>query len=137
METINNEIKQIQTITKQEFIAMWKTASNDKRRKPIYKEEEIKVYNPNTRKYESKIHKVKVKGFLHPEHHILYNIVRGKPLSRGFIEHTVGYLTALSFFTSNYPNQYYSNLLYEPFKELITREKFDALIVEVQQIAKN
>jgi len=135
MEAMQKEVNKIKSITKKEFITMWKAASNSKKRLPTYKEEEIKVYSYETNRYEPRTHKVKVKGFLYPEHYILYNIVRGKPLSRGFGEHTDGYRSALGFFTSKYPSKYFTEILYEPFKEGMTKEQFEALILEAQEIA--
>lgn len=137
MENTTIELNLIQAITKKEFVTLWKAASNDKRRKPIYKEEEIKVYSYETKRYEPIKHKVKVKGFLYPEHHIIYNIVRGFPASRGFGENTDGYLSALGFFKSKYLHQSFMDVLYEPFRDSMTKEKFDNLIIEVKNVINN
>jgi hypothetical protein len=136
MEAVKNEVKEIKAITRKEFVTMWKAASNSSKRKPTYKQEEIKVFSYATKKYEPMTHKVKVKGFLYPEHHILYNIIRGLPLSRGFGEHTDGYRFALQFFTCPFPSSYMLERLYEPFKEGMTYEKFKELINEAQEIVR-
>lgn len=137
MEAVKNEVKEIQAITRKEFVTMWKAASNSVKRKPTYKQEEIKVFSHITKKYEPMKHKVKVKGFLYPEHYILYNIVRGKPLTRGFGEGTDGYRFAAQFFTCSFPSLYMLERLYEPFKEGMTYDKFKELIKESQEIIRS
>jgi hypothetical protein len=132
---ITEEFNPMQSIKRKDFIAMWKVISNSPKIKPTFVKEEIKVYSHETQKYEPMTHKVKVKGFVYPEHHILYNIVRGKPLSRGFGEGTDGYRNALSFFRSYY-SKYANEKLYEPFKEHMTFEEFEKIVSEAKSIVK-
>lgn len=120
----NNEV--VSTITRKEFCIIWKKVSNDKRTKPSLVEH--KSYGGGT-------YKVKEKGWIYPEHHIIYNLIRSLPASRGFKEGTEGYENALNFLkkTSNFG---YAGYILKPFEEYIPAEKFKALLLEIQTLLK-
>lgn len=120
----NNEVVSI--ITRKEFCILWKKISNDKRAKPHLVE--YKSYGGHT-------YKVKEKGWIYPEHHILYNIIRGLPSSRGFKEDSEGYKNALNYFKHFYELKYITHL-HKPFAEVITLENFKKLLFEIKEIVK-
>jgi hypothetical protein len=130
------EFNPMQSITIKNFVAIWKNISNSPRIKPTFVEKKGARYNYKTRKTKIFTYKEKIKGFIYPEHHILYNMVRGLPLSRGFGVKTPGYKTALDFFTNNKNKEYYNKKLYEPFKESMTMEEFEKILTEAKKIAK-
>ncbi len=107
-------------INKKEFIEIWKKISNDKRIRP--KLVEHKSYYGTT-------YKTKEKGWLYPEHHILYNLIRGYPANRGFLENSEGFENALNFFKES-SSIYKSNLMFEPFKEHLSKEQYSNLLLE-------
>lgn len=119
----NNEV--VSMITRKEFCIIWKKISNDKRTKPTLVEH---------KNYDGSTYKVKEKGWIYPEHHIIYNLIRGLPASRGFKEGTEGYDNALNFLKSS--NFNYANHLFKPFAEYIPTDKFKALLLEIQALLK-
>lgn len=120
----NHEV--VSTITRKEFCIIWKKVFNDKRTKPSLVE--YKSYGGGT-------YKVKEKGWIYPEHHIIHNLIRDLPASRGFKEGTEGYENALNFLkkTSNFG---YASYVLKPFEEHIPAEKFKALLLEIQNLLK-
>lgn len=115
----------VSTITRKEFCIIWRKVTNDKRIKPTLVEH--KAYGET--------YKVKEKGWIYPEHHIIYNVIRGLHPQRGFDEGTEGYENALNFLkkTSNFG--YAGNIL-KPFEEFIPADKFKSLLLEIQYILK-
>ena len=123
---INTELKNaLTTITTKEFIAIWKKIANSEKRKPTF----------TTEMHYGKPCKMRQKGFIYPEHHIIYNIVRGKPASRGFQENTEGYDKAMAYFKSNASNV--SDLMYAPFEGHMSKETFGLIRDEVRKIAQS
>lgn len=116
----------VSTITRKEFCIIWKKVSNDKRTKPSFVE---------YKNYDGSTYKVKEKGWIHPEHHIIYNLIRDLPASRGFKEGTEGYENALNYLKNSYNFNYASHIL-KPFEEHIPAEKFKALLLEIQTLLK-
>lgn len=125
---INEEFNAMQAINRKAFNAMWKAISNSDKRKPTFVE-----LNPNG----SFVQKLKVKGFIYPEHHILYNLVRGLPTCRGFGAETDGYKNALAFFKSSYNSKHLNKKLYEPFENYMTLEEFEKVLAEAKTILKD
>ncbi len=123
------------TITKQQFKTIWKQISNDQRIKPIFEDVKCGKYDWETKKYITFMQKIKTKGFIYPEHHILYNILRELPIKRGFQPESIGYLDALDFFKGN-PSSYKINKIYLPFKDLMSSEDFSFLINESKKLLK-
>lgn len=120
----NEEISSI--ITQKEFCIIWKKISHDKKSKPYLVEHN--AYGGGT-------YKTKEKGWIYPEHHIIYNMLRGLPPTRGFKEGTEGYKDALNFlkFTANFG---YNGYIFKPFEEYITEENFKILLLEIKNILK-
>lgn len=123
--TVENNEK-LSVIKNKEFCILWKTVANDKRTKPHLVE--YKTYGGQT-------YKVKEKGWIYPEHHIIYNIIRGLPASRGFKEDSEGYKNALSYLKHFY-HLHSFNHLHKPFADSITTEKFKILLLEMKEILK-
>lgn len=133
MNTINTENNNtietqevVSVITRKEFCILWKKIQADKRTKPYFVEH--KGYGGHT-------YKVKEKGWVYPEHHIIYNLIRGLPLSRGFKEDSDGYKNALNYLKTFYENRYI-NHLYKAFAETLTLEQYKALLLEIKEIVK-
>ncbi len=123
------------TIERKEFVSIWKNISNDERRKPSFEEVKFARYDWSTKKTIHYIQKVKNKGFIEPEHHILYNLVRGLPLDRGFKEGSEGFLNALDFF-KNKPTTYRQNMVYKSFKDIMPNDQYCAMIEEAIEMIK-
>lgn len=119
------------TITKQQFKNIWKKISNDQRRKPTFEEVKCGKYDWESKKYIIFMQNIKTKGFIFPEHHIIYNIIRGFSLDRGFQPESIGYLDALNFFKDNH-NTYKNNKIYLPFKDFMSGEEFSNLIEQIK-----
>lgn len=123
--TIENE-EVVSVITRKEFCILWKKVSNDKRAKPHLVE--YKTYGGQT-------YKVKEKGWIYPEHHIIYNLIRGLPVTRGFKEDSDGFKNALSSLKNFYHLHSFSHL-HKPFEEVISLENFKILLLEIKEILK-
>lgn len=112
------------TITRKDFCIIWKKISNDKKIKPTLVE--LKSYGSGT-------YKVKEKGWIYPEHHIIYNLIRGLPSTRGFQEGTEGYENALNFLKKTANFGYAGNIL-KPFEESMSSDKFKNLLLEIKNL---
>lgn len=123
------------TIEKKEFVAIWKKISNDEKRKPYFEDVKSFYYDWSSKKAIPFMQKIKNKGFIYPEHHILYNLVRNLPLDRGFQKDSEGFNQALDFFKGT-PQVYRQNQIYAAFKEIIPNEQYCSLIKEVSEIIK-
>ncbi|NCQ50305.1 hypothetical protein GW796_00085 [archaeon] len=110
---MNTQFESNEALHTKEFISVWKKISNDVRIKPTFDS------------YHNKI-----KGYIYPEHHILYNIVRGFPANRGFTDGTEGFKNALSFFSKNY----YLNKMFEPFEGHLSTEVYNEILTEVKTL---
>lgn len=118
-------VELLHTITRKEFCIMWKQISKDKRTKPHFVEY---TYNGTT-------HKTKEKGWVHPEHHIIYNIIRGLPTDRGFKKGTQGYESALKFLKHS-SHFGFGGVILKPFEQFMSPEKFKVLLLEIQNLLK-
>lgn len=125
-ENINtyNTQEIVSTITRKEFCIIWKKISNDKRTKPHLVE---------YKSHDGETYKLKEKGWIHPEHHIVYNLIRDLPSTRGFKEDSEGYQNALNYLKNSHNFNYSSHIL-KPFEEHIPAEKFKLLLLEIQTI---
>ncbi len=121
------------TIERKEFTNIWKKISNSPKRKPTFSEVNASRYDGESKNYSHFLQKVKVKGFIYPEHHVLYNIARCLPLTRGFTEGSKGLEEALKFF-KNKSSVQLNNKIYEPFKGLITNETYCEMIEEARTL---
>ena len=116
----------MESTTKENFVAIWKKISNHPNIKP--KMVEVDSYNGKV--------KIKQKGWIHPEHHLIYNVVRGKKISLGFYcgeTATEGFNDAVFNLKKFSPTQKWTfNMLFTPFKEYIPEDEFVALLSEIQ-----
>lgn len=119
----NYEQEVFSSITRKDFCAIWKKISNDKRVKPTYIDHKSYFYNVPC--------KLKQKGWIHPEHHIIYNLIRQLPAHRGFKENTQGYQEALTFIKKSY-NFNRSTYILSPFEEYIPNEQLTLFLSEIQ-----
>ncbi len=115
----------MENITKHDFIAIWKKATNHPNIKPTITEH---TYNGITTK-------TKTKGWIYPEHHIIYNLIRNKPIYLGFYcgdYPTEGFKDAYDNLKRSKGNVYFSNKLYAPFQEHINGETFTKIMDEIR-----
>lgn len=126
MKNINTEKKyneNLESITINEFVIAWRKAFHDKRVKPYMKGHG----NKDTKYY----YETKEKGWLYPEHHIIYNVIRGLPISRGFEENSEGFQDALDFLkhTANFG---YGGKILTPFEESLGKDKVKEILEEIK-----
>ncbi len=120
----NTPTEKLSVITRKEFIAIWKKISNDQKIKPLLVERKL---------YDGTMYKEKVKGWIYPEHHILYNLIRNLPIDRGFQPNTDGYKIALSNLKDT-RNFHYKKHLLLPFQEFLKEENILLLFQEIQKL---
>lgn len=113
----------MKTFDTKEFAKIWKKISNDKRIRPTLVQHGSGKYSYQT----------KEKGWIYPEHHIIYNIMRELPIDRGFDVGTEGFEEALSFL-KNTSNFGFAGRVYKPFEEFIEPEKFKEILSEIKLI---
>jgi hypothetical protein len=112
-----------------DFIKTWKTIINDKRIKPTFI---LDSYDK----------KIKVKGFIYPEHHLIYNIIRGFELNRGFIFNSEGYkeaLVNLNYYLNDLASGYERNKthrIFTPFIGLIDFYEFKDYLLSKDALIK-
>lgn len=119
-------IEAVEIITRKEFCLIWKKISNDRRIKPTLVEH---------KSYSGDNYQVKEKGWIYPEHHIIHNLIRGLPPTRGFKEGTEGYENALNFLRTTSNFGYAGNIL-KPFEESMSSDKFKVLLFEIKALLK-
>lgn len=118
-------------LDKKEFKAVWKLIANDKRIKPTFEDKEMHGYDYSQRKSYTYMQKFKTKGFVYPEHHIIFNVIIGRPIDCGFVPDSAGFKDAVSFFKGNY-STYKSNLIFSAFKDFVSAEEYSKLIEEIK-----
>ncbi len=118
---------------KKEFVKMWKVISNSKRIKPKFVDKEFStgVFDKETKTYVKRIQRFKEKGYIYPEHHIIYNIIRGFPAERGFDKDSLGLINAKNSF--KYNSIFTSDLFPEPFKGLMSDEEIKEVFTMVKE----
>jgi hypothetical protein len=109
-------------INKKEFREIWKKMANSDKRLPVL--ETVTYYGGRTIK-------VRKDGLLTPELHIVYNIVRGFPIEKGFKKDSIGFKLAKQvLLNTRYSGKDNNGLSF--LQDYITKEQLDELRVEVK-----
>jgi hypothetical protein len=124
-ETTQKYTETLHSITIRDFVQLWRKAFADKRTKPSIVQHQ----------YGDLIYKTKEKGWIYPEHHILYNLVRNLPVTRGFQPDSDGYKNALHHLIHLQSSQI-EKILFKPFEDSLDFEKFQTILTEIRQYLK-